>query len=146
MVTDLQKASLWKRMSAGLFDVILLIMLAVGMATLLSWVCGYDAQKQAYDNVCASYEAQYDVTFQITQEQYEGFSEAERQAYDTAYDALIADQDLWHFAGGGGPGTGGALAVQERTDPWKEDLWCGSDASRWSEGQYLPDVCSDGAW
>ena len=94
MVTDLQKASLWKRISAGLFDVILLIMLAVGMATLLSWVCGYDAHNQAYDDICVAYETQYDVTFQITQEQYDGFSEAERQAYDTAYDALIADPEV----------------------------------------------------
>lgn len=97
MVTDLQKASLWKRMSAGLFDAILIVMLAVGMATLLSWVCGYDAHKQSYDDICARYEAQYDVTFRITQEQYDGFSEAQRQAYDTAYDALIADQEVIHL-------------------------------------------------
>ena len=68
MVTDLQKASLWKRISAGLFDFILIVMLAVGVAALLSWVLGYNSYHQSYMEVRTRYEAQYGVDFEITQE------------------------------------------------------------------------------
>lgn len=97
MVTDLQKASLWKRISAGLFDLILVAILAVGVAALLSWALGYNSYHQSYNEARAGYEAQYGVDFQITQEIYDGFSEAEREAYDTAYQALIADQDVIYY-------------------------------------------------
>ena len=42
MVSDLQKASLWKRISAFLFDFILLGIVAVLFALALSAVTGYD--------------------------------------------------------------------------------------------------------
>ena len=90
MVTDLQKASLWKRISAGLFDFILIVMLAVGVAALLSWVLGYNSYHQSYMEVRTRYEAQYGVDFEITQEIYNGFSKAEREAYDAA--CATADQ------------------------------------------------------
>ena len=89
MVTDLQKAGLWKRISAGLFDLILLVMLVVGVATLLSWAFRYDYYQQAYEEACHRYETQYGVEFQA----YEGLSAEERAAYDEAYAALIADDE-----------------------------------------------------
>ena len=42
MELDLQKANIWKRISAYLFDVIILGMVAVGVAFLLSSVLKYD--------------------------------------------------------------------------------------------------------
>ena len=41
MYQDLQKASLWKRISAYIFDVILLVTVAVGVAFLLSTLFRY---------------------------------------------------------------------------------------------------------
>ena len=90
MVTDLQKATLWKRISAGLFDFILIAILAVGMAALLSWALGYNSYQQSYQEVLARYEAQYGVDFGISQETYDGFTPAEREAYDAA--CATADQ------------------------------------------------------
>ena len=40
MIYDLQKASMWKRVSAWLFDTILLSIVAVGFAFLLSTILG----------------------------------------------------------------------------------------------------------
>lgn len=88
---DLQKASMWKRISAGLFDGILLAMLAVGFVWLLSMAFGYDGYEQAWSDACARYEQEYGVTFEISQTEYAAMSETERQNYQTAYDALCAD-------------------------------------------------------
>ena len=92
MGIDLQKASLWKRASAWLFDTILLGVLAVAMAFLISGLVGYDDYSQAVDDGYAAYEAEYGVTFDISQEEYLALSEDQRLAYDQAYEALIADE------------------------------------------------------
>lgn len=98
MVTDLQKASLWKRLSAGLFDLILIAMLAVGMAALLSWAFGYNTHSQNLNDAYSCYEAQYGVEFQMTQQAFDELTQEQKDAYDTAYAALIADEDvIYHY-------------------------------------------------
>ena len=91
MVVDLQKAGFWKRVAAWLFDGILLCVLAVGCGTLLAGILGYDANTQALDAAYAVYETQYGVEFEITAEAYQAMTEQERQNYDAAYAALLAD-------------------------------------------------------
>lgn len=94
MITDLQKASIWKRVSAALFDGILLAIVAVGIATLLSLVFGYNEKIDSLTDSYSKYETQYGVEFQISQEDYEAFNDAQREAYDTAYKALTQDQSV----------------------------------------------------
>jgi len=90
---DLQKASMWKRISAGIFDAILLVMLVAGIAWLLSVACGYDAHQQVWDAAYTGYEEEYGVTFNITKEAYDALSDTQRQSYDAAYAALISDEE-----------------------------------------------------
>lgn len=98
MVTDLQKASLWKRLSAGLFDLILIAMLAVGMAALLSWAFGYNTHSQNLNEAYRHYEEKYGVEFQMTQAAFDELTQEQKDAYDAAYAALIADEDvLYHY-------------------------------------------------
>ena len=92
MGVDLQKASIWKRIAAWFLDLILVAMLAVGCGALFSVILGYNDYNQTLDSGCAAYEAQYGVTFDITQEAYLGMSEQTRQNYDKAYEALVADE------------------------------------------------------
>ena len=94
MATDLQKASLWKRISAGLFDFILITILAVGAAALLSVAFGYNTHNQNLTDAYARYEARYGVQFQLTQTEFEALSQQEQDAYYEAYDALIADEEV----------------------------------------------------
>ncbi len=96
MGNDLQKAGMWKRIAAWLFDFILLSVLVVGFGYLLSNLLGYDAYGDTLDGAYARYETEYNVVFDITQEAYEAMSQAERQNYDAAYAALIADQEAMH--------------------------------------------------
>lgn len=91
MVYDLQKASMWKRISAWLFDMILLSIVAVGFAWLLSATLRFDTYSEQLDAAYAKYEAQYGVTLGMTQEAYEALPEEKQTAYMDAFQALSAD-------------------------------------------------------
>lgn len=96
MVNDLQKANLWKRIAAWMFDVILTGTLVVGFIFLLSLLLGYDGYSTTLENAYARYEGEYAITFDISQEEYLAMSEAELQNYDAAYAALTADEEAMH--------------------------------------------------
>jgi len=96
MIYDLQKAGLWKRIAAWMLDAMLLAVLAVGCCLILSSLLGYDGYTQTWDDACARYEQQYSIEFAITQEKYESFSAEEKQAYDSAYEQLITDDQAMY--------------------------------------------------
>ena len=96
MIYDLQKASFWKRIASWMFDSILLGVLAVGFGLLLSVILGYDKHSQRVEDAYNLYETKYGISFEITQEAYESMSDAQRQNYDAAYDALIADKEAMY--------------------------------------------------
>lgn len=97
LIFDLQKASIWKRVSAFLFDAILLGAVAVGIAFLLSNVFHFDSYNNALQAAYDEYETTYDVTFDISQEQYLNMTDEARQRYDKAYEALISDSDAMYY-------------------------------------------------
>ena len=96
MVYDLQKASLWKRIASWMFDAILVGVLAVGFGLLLSVILGYDAYSQKMENAYSHYEAEYGITFEMSQAAFEAMTEQQRQDYEAAYEALIADNEAMH--------------------------------------------------
>ena len=92
MIYDLQKATMWKRISAWLFDTILLAIVAVLCAWLISVVSGFDGYSAALDERYDHYAAEYDVNFQMTLSEYEAMTEEQAKALDAAYAALGADE------------------------------------------------------
>lgn len=96
MIYDLQKAGMWKRISAFLFDNILLLVAIVGIAALLSTMLGYGKYSDTLNAAYEKYETQYGITFNTTQEQYNAMTEAEKANYDAAYDALTADEEAMY--------------------------------------------------
>ena len=96
MIYDLQKAGMWKRISAFLFDNILLLVAIVGIAALLSTMLGYDKYSDTLNAAYEKYETQYGITFNTTQEQYNAMTEAEKANYDAAYEALTADEEAMY--------------------------------------------------
>lgn len=96
MSFDLQKASGWKRISAGIFDGILLGILAVGFAWLLALLLNYDGYNDSLSDAYAHYEAEYGITFEITSEEYAAMTDEARNNYDAAYAALIADDEAMY--------------------------------------------------
>ncbi len=93
---ELQKANSWKRIAAWVLDIMMLCVLTVGAVYLLSAVLGFDAYDEKLQNAYDSYETQYGVTFSIDQQTYEAMTQAERDNYDAAYDALIVDEDAMY--------------------------------------------------
>lgn len=94
MHQDLQKASLWKRISAYLFDVILLATLAVGIAFVLSSVLGYDDYTAKRAALRHEYEVSNGVSFDMDQEEYEKLHEGDRERIDAAYAEFARDPEV----------------------------------------------------
>jgi uncharacterized RDD family membrane protein YckC len=106
MIYDLQKASMWKRISAFLCDIILFAILAVGLSLLLSTVLGIDAQQEKMASICSQYVKEYGLdTFMtkeeldgalsitVTEERYNVFTEEQKATLQKAGEALYANED-----------------------------------------------------
>ena len=89
---DIQKASILKRVSAWILDVILLAVLAVGCAWVFSDIVGYDDQQARLDAYYDQYAKQYNTSFHYSVEEFEALSEEERTRYESAYKAFMADE------------------------------------------------------
>jgi len=96
MIFDLQKASMWKRFSAFLFDFILLAIAVAGFAFLFSVAFGFDKYSTSLDAAYAKYEAEYGVVFDISQEEYMQKSVEEQTAWNNAYNALVKDKEAMY--------------------------------------------------
>ncbi len=94
MILDLQKASVLKRVSAFLLDMILLFILITGFAFVLSVITGYDSYSDRLSEVEKTYETQYGVSFDITEKEYNELTEEQRAVFDEAYGAFSEDEQV----------------------------------------------------
>lgn len=90
---DLQKASMWKRISAFLFDGILLVVAAVLFGWALSGVMGYDTYVGRLDAAYAQYSELYGVNLEMTMAEYETLTPEQAETLNAAYEALSADEN-----------------------------------------------------
>ena len=93
MILDTQKASMWKRISAFLFDGILLTIAAVLFAWLISVAVNYDQPANRLQESYARYEAEYSVDFDMSMDAYAALTEDELANVNNAYAALSADEE-----------------------------------------------------
>lgn len=93
MVYDIQKAGILRRISAGLFDIILLVVLACGIAWGISAIIDIDSQIQAMDAVYEKYETEYGIDFTITEEQMATMPEEEIKKYNETIEILNNDEE-----------------------------------------------------
>lgn len=93
MAVSLQRAGMWKRISAFLFDAILSGILAVLFAFLLSSVLGYDRYVDTLNRCYEAYGAEYGVDFQTSLSRYDAMTEEERQQLEEAYRAVGQDEE-----------------------------------------------------
>lgn len=92
MVYDLQKASMWKRISAFLFDIILTGVITVLFAFLLSWATGYDGWQQTFTARYGGIEDEYQVKLDVSYEEYQALTEDQLTELNAAYEALRQDE------------------------------------------------------
>ena len=88
---EIQKASIAKRISAGLLDVIAVSIIATLCAWLISLAADYDGWNKKLEDSYSRYESQYGVTFRITEEEYNNKSSSDKENYDNAYKALVEE-------------------------------------------------------
>ena len=93
MIYDLQRASMLKRISAWLLDVILLCITATLMGLILSAVLNYDHYSQQLDDRYAYYEAEYGVSRDLTQEQVDTMTPDQLAALEAASQAIASDEE-----------------------------------------------------
>lgn len=93
MIYDLQRASMWKRISAWLLDAILLCIIATLMAFLLSTALNYDSYSARLDARYAYYEQEYGVTRELTQAQVDAMSPEQLAKLEAASNALAEDEE-----------------------------------------------------
>ena len=93
MIYDLQKASIWKRCAAALFDLIILGIVVVGIGALLSALLGFNKYNDRMNAAYDKYEKEYGIEFEISEEEYFSKTAEEKELWDTAYEALCKDND-----------------------------------------------------
>ncbi len=96
MTITLQKANLWKRISAWLFDAVLTFCLMLGVAIGVSYMLDYDSKVAVIKDVRSDIETQfefdkYELSFDISEEEYEKLDDAKKQIYDEANKAFLQD-------------------------------------------------------
>ena len=96
MNIDLQKPNIWKRISAWMFDMLILVMLVVGIGFVLSAVTGYNGFNETLQKAYDKYESEYQIEFEITGEEYLAMTDAEKANYDAAYAALVKDEEAMY--------------------------------------------------
>lgn len=96
MIYDLQKASMWKRISAFLFDGILLGIVAVLFAWLLSVIMRFDVYNDTLNAKYEQYGAEYGVSFQMSLSDYEEMTDETSRRLGEAYRALGQDEEAAH--------------------------------------------------
>ena len=96
MDLDIQRASMWKRISAWLFDSILMISVVVLVAYVLSGIFHYDQHNARLNAAYEKYQAQFDVEFgrpEAAEDATDEEKEAYKQRYAEAEVALKADPE-----------------------------------------------------
>ncbi len=88
MIYDLQKASLGKRLSAFLFDLVLFVILVTGAAFGLSALLGYDSQLTSYEQSYSDFQELYKEP--LNREQFDALTEEGQAAYRAMVDELNA--------------------------------------------------------
>ncbi len=99
MIYDLQKASMWKRISALLFDAILLGIVAVLFALAISGMLGYNAYSETVHDAYARYSDMYGVDMKMSATEYEALPQEQKDIMLQAFEALNADAEATHALG-----------------------------------------------
>lgn len=92
MSAEISKAHLGRRAAAWVLDMMLLMMLSVGAMFGLMTLLDQQTYYTTYLTACETYMQEYGIPSEMTQEEYEKMTQAERESYEAA--VLQADQAL----------------------------------------------------
>ena len=84
MNLELQKADFWKRLSAFMFDSVMMILAAVGVAAILSIFLNYSDHYETLQATEQEYSEKYGINLDISPEEYEKLPAEEKNKYEEA--------------------------------------------------------------
>lgn len=97
MSFSIQKANFWKRVSALLFDSVLLFVLSLAIMIGLHAILKLDNKIDALEAIRTEYATEFSVNLQLTEKEYDEMSEEEQKDYNAALDkfneAIAADKE-----------------------------------------------------
>lgn len=93
MIYDLQRASMWKRISAFLFDAIMLGIVVVLIAWLGATALNYDHYNSIWYERYNTYAEQYGIDLDMPLDAYETLAPEQTEALNAASAALAADEE-----------------------------------------------------
>lgn len=94
MIYDLQKASVSKRLSAFLLDIIIFILIAAAVAGLFSMIIGYGKTVKAFEMRYQKYEEKYNIDTNMTADQYAELTPEQKEKYEEASKELAKDEEI----------------------------------------------------
>ena len=94
---SIQKASAWNRISAAIFDMIMLLVVAVGVAFCLSAILGYQSYFDGLQARYATIEEEYGVDFDIALNEYENLPEEEKAKFIAADEFARKDEEATYL-------------------------------------------------
>ena len=94
MVSDIQKASVSKRLAALMLDVIILILIAAAIASVISLIWGYGDTVKSFEEHYKKYEEKYNIDTNMSAEEYEALSPEQKEAYEEASRELAKDTEI----------------------------------------------------
>ena len=90
---ELQKADFWKRLSAFMFDAVMIVMVAVGLASIFSLFLNYGKHYDTLQAKEQEYSAKYGIDLEIAPEEYEKLPDEEKQKYEMADKEFAVDEE-----------------------------------------------------
>lgn len=90
---DLQRANMWKRISAAIFDFIILTIFVLGAAWCLTTALDYDKHTVELQGHHDRVEAQFGVDFDISAEEYEALPQSEKDKFLAAEEVFKKDPE-----------------------------------------------------
>lgn len=94
MIYDIQKASMWRRLSSFLLDIILIAVLATGFALFVAWVTNYDKYQEKLSDYYLQYEEEYGLKVSMKKTDYDELSEEDQNRYLQMVEDMNNNQDL----------------------------------------------------
>lgn len=98
MMFDTQRASITKRASAFLLDIILIAVLATGFMWIISLITNYDEYSDKLNEKYNTYYTEFGINSELKEEEYNAMTEAEKNDYNARLEqmdeAMRDDQEL----------------------------------------------------
>ncbi|MBQ7343200.1 MAG: RDD family protein [Clostridia bacterium] len=91
---ELQRADFWKRISAFLFDAVMIVIVSVGLAAIFSLFLSYGDHYDVLSEAEREYSEKYGIDLNLSPEEYEKLSEEEKQKYEAADAEFAKDEKV----------------------------------------------------